>query len=420
MDSSTAEAAAGPSHVRLAPVQPLSRSRYIHLEYPGLIAQEPQKGVPDAFPSSSSAPSSSAVRLDNLGDARSREEGRRDSSAPSHSPPSSSSSSTRLTPLDRALETLSPTPPPYSNVGSALDHLGRLISLKSRAIECRIGLIGGANGGISSGREGAAMGQSPHEKVNADATPANTTTTEIYRHPLIGDLVQTDDLVAVVHRRVWRRKKKRAAEASKEGAGTAASTSAAEAETAPETIKEYTVDTLGVAGTTARWRRMADFNFQPDLAENPSSSTSGSASQDAIIDMPGTGSNAVCSTDGQRGKNGYVGQQDRPAEEADSAQNGDAGTAAMLDDETARRADPDGPDAAAQPVRGGILALHDALMWMDVASLRSFRVPEEKEEYEVETVKRTSAGQQERQKASALRLVPPPVFSRVDVPFPYL
>ncbi|CAO1612980.1 unnamed protein product [Sympodiomycopsis kandeliae] len=256
--------------VRKATIHAVPRNKYIHVEYPGIIPRDDSSSLP----------------------------------------------------LHKALQTLSPHPPPYNNVGSALDHLGRLVTLRSKAIECRLG----------------SFSDTPTFSEYSNQDQDTNKKSDIYRHAVVGDLVNTNDLVAVVKRRVWTRRKKKD-------------------KNDVTTFKEYTVEVLGQVETTARWRKLADFAFEPELNDD---------AEDQLVDVPQS-----------------------------STGNAEEGVS-----------------------RGGLLSLHDALAKMDVKSLRSFSVPEEKEDYEVER-EAVTRGEKEKVMKSNLRAIPPPIFSRVDVPFPY-
>ncbi|PWN18961.1 hypothetical protein BCV69DRAFT_284570 [Microstroma glucosiphilum] len=269
--------------------------------------------------------------------------------------------------LHTALETLSPNQPPYANVGSTLAHLGRLVSHNGQVIECRLGT--GAGGG----------------------TGAERTTTEVYRHPLVGVLVNTHDIVAVVRRRVWRKKRK-AGSAAPDGTSTETSRGPAQ-----EEVKEYSIEALGLAKLTARWRKMADFAYEPDLA-GP-----GREQEEPLIDVPAalrkksaTPSPAPLSEAGQ--------------DEVMANGDGPEDTAAPESFETTHSV------AKREVERGGLLAVHDAMARMDVSSLRSFIMPEEKEDYQIGVVDESTG---EKFMRSNLRLPPPPRFSSIEIPVHY-
>lgn len=300
---------AGPA---LAPIQELPRTTFLHLEYPGIV----------------------------------------DSTVPA---------------LHTALGTLSPNLPPYANVGSALAHLGRLVSHNGQVVECRLGM--GAGGG----------------------SVAERTTTEIYRHPLVGVLVNTHDIVAVVRRRVWRKKRK-ASSAAPDGTSTETSTGQAQ-----EEFKEYSIEALGLAKLTARWRKMADFAYEPDLA-GP-----GQEQEEPLLDVPA----ALRKKSPTPSPTPVVeAGQDEVMANAD-----DSEASAALE-----MAEPVPPVAKREVERGGLLAIHDAMARMDVASLRSFVMPEEKEDYQIGVVDEVTG---EKSMRSNLRLPPPPRFSSIEIPVHY-
>lgn len=189
--------------------------------------------------------------------------------------------------LERALSTLSPNVGPTDGMpsaASALKHLARVLSLGGKLVECRLA--------PTDGEEGDAM--------------------QIYRHPLLGDIVGGSELVVRIQRRIWR---------------------CTHADGRTEERKEYLVTLLGGVRATVRFRRMADFAFRPDV---PS------------------------------------GAHEHPT-----------------------------------------LALHRALVEMDVGAMQRFRFPHETEEYEVLD---TVHGKRMR---SDLAMIPPPIFSRMELPFNY-
>lgn len=296
----------------LAPIQELPRTTFLNLEYPGIV----------------------------------------DSTVPA---------------LHTALETLSPNLSPYANVGSALAHLGRLVSHNGQVVECRLGT--GAGGGTSAER----------------------TTTEIYRHPLVGALVNTHDIVAVVRRRVWRKKRK--------AGSTAPDATSSETSSGParEEVKEYSIEALGLAKLTARWRKMADFAYEPDLA-GP-----GQEQEEPLIDVPAALRKKSATPSPvlalEAGQDEVMANADDP----------EATAAAEL-------AQPEQPVPKREVERGGLLAIHDAMARMDVSSLRSFIMPEEKEDYQIGVVDEATG---EKSMRSNLRLPPPPRFSSIEVPVHY-
>ena len=182
--------------------------------------------------------------------------------------------------LERALATLSPhvgPAPGSSSARSALAHLATLLARGGRIVECRL--------------------------PGDDRDPM-----DMYRHALLGDVVAGDGLVVRLRRRVWRRTD------------------------TEEVCRQYTVELLGAAHATVRFRRMADFAFRPGL----------------------------------------------PA------------------------------GATVHPT----LALHSALQRLDVDAMRQYRLPSNTEDYEVPTA-------DGRAMQSNLAMIPPPFFSRLELPFPY-
>lgn len=189
--------------------------------------------------------------------------------------------------LNRALATLSPHMGPNGGVqsaSSALAHLARVIALGGKLVECRLAPLSADNQEM-----------------------------QVYRHPLLGDVVPGRELVVRLHRRHWQRRS---------------------ADGHTETRKAYTVSLLGTVQATIRFVRMADFGFKPDL---PARAT----------EHPTT-------------------------------------------------------------------TLHRALVEMDVGALQRYRFPPETEEYEVQSE------HDPKRMRSNLAMIPPPFFSRMELPFSYL
>lgn len=186
--------------------------------------------------------------------------------------------------LDRALTTLSPRSGPITDGCSAsyaLQHISSLLEKGGRILECHLLPW--------YGKEAADM----------------------YRHPILGDVVPGDSLVVRIHRRVWRNRK------------------------SDMYRKQYKLELIGACAKTVRFRRMADFAFRPDPP---------------------------------------AGCEEHPT-----------------------------------------MALHRALMQLDVDAMRTYRYPPESETYEVpETTKDGSTRMR-----SNLAMLPPPFFSRQELPFPF-
>lgn len=309
-DLGRSEHGAGPSssssQIRYAPTKQIPRASFFAIEYPGILAE------------SSSTPS--AQTQDGIGE------------------PASVRSETSL---DRALVTLAPQPAPYGTSASALAHIGTLVSHESKVLECRL-----------------------------PGHPLESSQSQLYRHPLLGDVVDTHNLVCRIRKRRWKRKRATAedgsgasgggtlqgkgkgrADAEAPGLRTGEVGQGAKGTTKPQEAREYTIEVLGVARKTARFRSMADYAFLPDVA--PSAPESGSASQPS-------------------------------------------------------------PSAPISPSPS--IDLHSAMLRMDVSALRAFCFPRETEEYEIE---KPSDSAEAETKISALRLIPPPFFSRTGQPFHY-
>ncbi|WFC97719.1 tau 95 subunit of transcription factor TFIIIC [Malassezia yamatoensis] len=186
--------------------------------------------------------------------------------------------------LNRALATLSPYNGPDSRLQSALSalkHITRVIANGGKLLECRL-----------------------------DPLPGELTEAQMYRHPLLGDIVPGRELVIRVSRCCWQRQGDNGV---------------------LEARKQYKIELVGAVCSTVRFLRMADFAFKP---EKP------------------------------------IGEPSHPTE-----------------------------------------ALHRALVTMDVDTLQGYRFAPENEEYQV-------AGTSSNM-LSNLAMIPPPFFSRMELPFHY-
>ncbi|CAO1620593.1 unnamed protein product [Parajaminaea phylloscopi] len=410
------EGASGALHAD-APVQTVPRADFTHLEYPGVINGFSTVGT-QAAESSASA-------------------------------------------LNRALASISPHPPPYGNAASALEHLGRRMSLKSKVIECRPWITDHQDGDTVHKTDSTAARGNP-------GLPEGRAQLDLFRHPLSGELVETGNLVAVVRRRIWRKKRKiRNNDHDSSGAAASVSGSWSQPQSSEEGVKEYTVEPLGVVRTTARWRKLADFLYEPDLNGPLSTSTDRRGDDEEIVEIPAalrapqrtadfdkavgdcvmmpaedtTGRQAALQgeeasrgqTSSVAGSNSDIDAAMTQVESTQSLHEGHpAGASSMSDHRPAELSNgsaqdriPSGSRPGASepaPPRGGLLSLYDALMRMDVKSLRSFAVPVEKEDYEVT---RSSPGESASPASatskplSNLRMVPPPAFTRVEIPHGY-
>ncbi|KAJ1581162.1 hypothetical protein NDA12_002091 [Ustilago hordei] len=256
--------------------------------------------------------------------------------------------------LDRALSTLHPSalPPLTSSSCEGLNFLSKIPNEGVRLVECRLGGFGDQNkaGGSSSSASAGRID-------------------DVYRAPLIGEAVPTNNVVIRVVKRVWRQKKRKRAFFCSPSPRTAglqqdvmaldpalfADTEASPAEQPANghidppskqdrytggIKKEYCIEILGLATNTVRFRSMADFAFQPSIS---TSSTS------------------------------------------------DPGAVQQLDP---------------------VMSLHKALATMDLEAFQNFRVPAQLEDYQIPD---PPTGQLR----SNLHMVPPAFFSRMDVPFNY-
>lgn len=134
--------------------------------------------------------------------------------------------------LLRALASLAPESPPYSSASSGLEFIGQaMTSVKSRQIECRLA--------------DACQSQSKGKETNKEEHVASTNST--FRHAIVGDIVDTQNIVCKIRKRTWRRKNPSAAVNADES----------------QTCKEYVVEPLGISRRSARFRTMADFLYDP-------------------------------------------------------------------------------------------------------------------------------------------------------------
>ncbi|TKY85674.1 hypothetical protein EX895_005214 [Sporisorium graminicola] len=269
------------------------------------------------------------------------------------------SSSTSSSSLDRALSTLHPSalPPLTSSPLEGLNFLSRIPNEGLRVVECRLGSFPSSvpsEGEVQSGLDRNSIDQ-------------------VYKAPLIGEVVPTHNIVVRIVKRTWRQKKRKRLSSGSPAQG-------ADSSDRPDVMaldpalfaegvdaghdnsqlqqpngheehddkrsrytgrvkKEYCIEVLGMATNTVRFRSMADFAFQPEVS-------TASAGTDTIQEL-----------------------------------------------------DP-------------VMALHKALATMDLKAFQNFRIPEQLEDYQLPD----PAGSAPK---SNLHMVPPAFFSRMDVPFNY-
>jgi hypothetical protein len=220
--------------------------------------------------------------------------------------------------LSNALSSLSPLPPPYASPISALRHIGQLVEGKGRSnLECRLGHACLTAASASSSKEGV-----------LDAAP--TSNNEVYRHAIIGDLMDTHNVVLKVTKRVWRKKQRDSLPNQHNGEGSSER-------------KEYTAVALGITRKVVRFRHLADFLYDPGYVDNANSA--------------------------------------------------------------------DGQEEATQQA----LSLYDSLSQMDIEGLRNVHLEGEKEDYEID---RMVPGKG-RMRVTNVRMPPPQLFDKVEVPFIY-
>lgn len=349
----------------LAPVQSVPRTKFILIEYPGIVKPDAAQPQPQR--------SDDDIEVDEAQGS------------------TSSARASRSSNLDLALTTLAPEPPPYGNAGSALDHLGRVISLKSKVIECRPWAAEHqarqqrerSRSVVPAWEAGAGdeeQSSSHHVDVAAAERAGQGAQLDLFKRPLTGEVVETHDFVAVVQRRVWRRKKKGKPTGRLGDGGQVG-----------DEVREYTIDPLGTIDTTVRWRKMADFSYQPE-----------GMAKDLLVDIPKAlrmqrGEPEAATPDTADVE--MASAQEEPSSPANMDVDGDHNASAVAS------------SSAPAPPRGGLLSFYDALARMDIDSMRSFNIPTEQEDFEIED----EAGNVK----SNLRLPPPPAFTRIDEPFPY-
>ncbi|CAD6902072.1 unnamed protein product [Tilletia controversa] len=288
-------------------VQRLPRSQFMAIEYPGILRKDGRK---------KEKKDEDVMDVDS-GEEEEEEEEEEDLD---------------VSPLGRALSSLSPVPPPHNHPGTALDHISDVLHQNTRLLEYSL---------------------------------------DIYKHPIIGDILPTNDILCKITKRVWRRVRP---------PGTASGDGGE-----PECVKEYHVELLGPISNTVRFRRMADFAFKPEFAP----------------DVPGTQpDNAQVIRSSSSGGNTSItppttAEAPNPAT-VSSGKSDDSGTVNL----------------------GGSVSIHQLqsqLRRMDFDAISKFRFAEPNSRYE-ETVQGPDG---EPVKRSTAFLVPPPIFSRQEVPWPY-
>ncbi|KAE8213686.1 hypothetical protein CF327_g2823 [Tilletia walkeri] len=258
-----------------------------------------------------------------------------------------------VSPLGRALSSLSPIPPPYNHPGTALEHISDVLHRNTRLLECRLGSTYSPPSSSPSASSPSASSVPP--------PPSTEPPLDIYRHPIIGDILPTNDLLCKITKRVWRRV----------NPGTHPSDGRE-----PECVKEYHVEFLGPITNTVRFRRMADFAYKPDFAP----------------DVPGTQPDNSKIIRNASGRSGHAADDTIPTE----GNKDDTGTVNL----------------------GGSVSVHQLqsrLLQMDFDAIVKFRLAEPSSKYE-ESVQGPDG---ETFKRSTAFLIPPPIFSRQEVPWPY-
>ncbi|KAL9939791.1 hypothetical protein V8E36_001608 [Tilletia maclaganii] len=340
-------------------IKKLPRSQFLAIEYPGIIRTgESSKSRLDAMDIDGQDGADEDEDEDEDEDDRDEEE------------------DLDTGPLARALSSISPVPPPYNHPASALNHLSDVLYRNTRVIECRLG----AGSFISAPSDG---GNTQQELDPID----------VYRHPIVGDIVPTNDILCKITRRVWKPVRRRS--------GTRPAQSG-QASPAPDTLKEYQVDLLGAITNTVRFRRMADFAFQPDIAPQ----------------VPGrTPNNAqiIRNSSGGYGAEGTAARP-QPAPAASTAGPGTSGQDAP--DPTDTGQDQSNSNTGTVDLGGSVSILHlqSMLRRMDINAITKFRFAEPTQKYE-EVVSQDAEGK--AVKRSTAFMIPPPLFSRQEVPWPY-
>ncbi|PWN52256.1 hypothetical protein IE53DRAFT_367370 [Violaceomyces palustris] len=268
--------------------------------------------------------------------------------------------------LERAISTFDPASlPPYtSSPHSALEYIAGIYDKHLNLIECRPGSF--------------AFRRTKTLRVDDQDLDS------IYRHPLLGEVVDTHNVVIKVTKRVWFKRRKVGGKAKDASAHLPVDADPMDLDQDPgleralpdsadgqheeevlETRKEYKVDPVGVATKTLRFRAMADFAYRPQTHVEVPESLDRRRDEQGDVEMSSEGDESFPPT-------------------------------SLLLDKT--------------------LELHDIIARMDFKSMRNYKLEPELEEYEKE-VEDPDTGL--TVKKSQLRMIPPPFFSRSEVPFNY-
>ncbi|PWZ02336.1 hypothetical protein BCV70DRAFT_198620 [Testicularia cyperi] len=292
-------------------------------------------------------------------------------------------SSRAYSPLDRALSSLhpSPLPPATSTPHNALSFLSRIHNDGMRIVECRLGSYAQPPL-LASQEESDPAGNDCSSRHRA--RQVDSAFEDLYRSPVIGETVDTHNIVIRIVKRTWRQKRRAKSTSpsshqhsnpvvlpddelidpaldpaldpslkdsmdidTSQQSGPPTQSKLQTDRYTGRIKREYRVEVVGVATKTVRFRSMADFAYQPDTSAPPPSSASDSASASTS-------------------------------------------SASTLDP---------------------VMALHGALATMDLEYFKQFQIPEQKEDYQV-------AGP-DGKLYSNVGMIPPAFFSRQDIPFTY-
>jgi hypothetical protein len=236
---------------------PNKSHKFVVIEYPGVV------GAPAApsMPNESQQQQQQASSGSSTPSVPARTQAHARSAAPHHTLAINTTTDLSHNPaLARALQTLDPRPPALASPAGALAHLHQHLGMSDAVIECRIGSASAAAGSSSgAGSNGQA----------ASSSNAQLASTELFRHPLHGHIVGTNDGVLRLRTRVWRRRRRAAAPTDAQG------DSAMSATTDKDEVQvrhEHTAEILGLARHTLRFRQLADFAFEPAIASPPQQS----------------------------------------------------------------------------------------------------------------------------------------------------
>lgn len=294
------------------------------------------------------------------------------------------------------------------------------------------------------------------KKLPSTSNPTTDTLMESFRHPIIGSLNETGNLVGVIKKRKWRRKVRddqgQAENGKVKGKGKERLTD--QDEVREEIVKEYTFDVIGISSHTARFRAMADFGFKPEIGEvqlqnqereEVSANRKDQAGDEAMQDEDEREEEAEARK--QKVKVTF-GESPLFPETSSSIQYSRPSTSTVKSDPSESNAEPaglqtDSPSPSTASSKGypkpkNTLEMFKALVQMDYKELRNFRMVQDWEEgveeefgnqmkvdgeggggNENEIGNEGGAEINEKKKFKSLHMIPPPLFSQSATPWMY-